>query len=101
MKITPKLAVSLTLTIGLLAALSALASTENLDVGGTELAIPPPEGYVRVTGDMVAVHRSSLQMQDPANDLVAYYISESDAPVARQGEPLALAKRPSSRGACR
>jgi len=58
---------------------------EDFYVGETKLSIPPPAGYVRVTPEMDAVHRLIMQMSDPMNDLIAYYISESDAPSARQG----------------
>jgi hypothetical protein len=55
-------------------------------VGGKQLDIPSPKDFSRVTEQMEAVYRLSLQMADPMNDQLAYYIAESDIPVAMAGE---------------
>lgn len=54
-------------------------------VGGTQLDIPSPQGYSRVTQQMDAVYRIGQQMEDPRNDLLAYYIPDSDVPAAMSG----------------
>jgi hypothetical protein len=71
------LIISLTLSTSLFA--------EGFDVGGKGIEIPAPDGYVLVTKEMDAVYRLSMQMADPMNELLAYYIPESDAPVALEG----------------
>ena len=65
--------------------LSTSLIDERFDIGGKEITIPTPDGYVRVTKEMDAVYRISMQMADPMNDLLAYYINVSDAPTALQG----------------
>ncbi|MDH5427675.1 MAG: hypothetical protein OEZ57_15670 [Nitrospirota bacterium] len=61
-------------------------------VGGKQLNIPSPNGFSPVTEQMDAVYRLSLQMAaDPMSDQLAYYIPESEIPVAMAGEiPLHL-----------
>ena len=55
-----------------------------------DLDIPSPEGFSQVTQEMDAVYRMSIQLADPMNDQLAYYISESDVPVAMLDEMPAL-----------
>jgi hypothetical protein len=62
------------------------ASADPFTVGGKVLEIPSPSGFHQVTPQMDAVYRLSLQMADPMNDQLAYYISESDVFVAMSGE---------------
>ena len=62
------------------------ANAESFVVGEKVLEIPPPRGFYPITPKMDAVYRLSLQMADPMNDQLAYYISESDVPVAMTGE---------------
>lgn len=64
----------------------SLAHADNFNIGGKELDIPSPQGFARVTEQMDAVYRVSLQMSDPMNDQLAYYIAESDVPAAMAGE---------------
>lgn len=66
--------------------LTGLASAGPFRVGEKVLEIPSPKGFSLVTPKMNAVHRLSLQMDDHANDSLAYYIAESDVPVAMSGE---------------
>ena len=75
-----------TLTIVLLIFITGSAYAETISVGGKELVIPFPQGFSRVTQQMDAVYRVSLQMVDPKNDQLAYYISNSDIPSAMTGE---------------
>jgi len=77
----------------ILLTLTTSVFAERFDVGGKEITIPTPDGYVRVTKEMDAVHRLSMQMGDPMNDLLAYYINESDAATAREGNVPPLQRR--------
>ncbi|NLV97255.1 MAG: hypothetical protein GX043_07955 [Desulfovibrionales bacterium] len=70
----------------LLIFITASANAETFDIGGKDLVIPSPQGYSRVTQEMNAVYRLSLQMADLKNDQLAYYISDSDTPMALNGE---------------
>ena len=75
-----------TLTLMLSIFFAGSVYAEVFSVGGKELAIPSPEGFSPVTQQMDAVYRMSLQMVDPKNDQLAYYISDSDIPTAIAGE---------------
>lgn len=75
-----------TLTVILLIFITGSAYAETFSVGGKELVIPSPQGFSRVTQQMDVVYRMSLQMVDPKNDQLAYYISDSDIPSAMAGE---------------
>jgi hypothetical protein len=75
-----------TLTTILLIFITGSAYAETFSVGGKELVIPSPQGFSRVTQQMDAVYRMSLQMVDPKNDQLAYYISDSDIPSAMAGK---------------
>jgi len=66
--------------------LAGLVNAATFSVGGKDLEIPSPNGFSLVTQEMDAVYRLSLQMADPMNDQLAYYIPESDVPVAMSGE---------------
>jgi hypothetical protein len=68
------------------------AYAETFDIGGTEIVIPPPEGFTIVTQEMDAVYRLNLRMEDPNNDQLAYYISDMDVPAAINGEIPSLEK---------
>ncbi len=75
-----------TLTAILLIFFTGSAYAETFNVGGNELVIPSPQGFSRITQQMDAVYRMSLQVADPKNDQLAYYISNSDIPSAMAGE---------------
>lgn len=62
------------------------AYAEIFKIGDKELVIPSPQGFSRVTKQMDAVYRLGLQMADSKNDLLAYYISDTDIPTAMAGE---------------
>ena len=81
-RIKMKIQFSLLLT---LFTLNTYVFAESFDIGGKEITIPTPDGYVRVTKEMDAVHRLSMQMADPVNELLAYYILESDSQTAMEG----------------
>lgn len=66
--------------------ISGSTYAETFDIGGEKLVIPTPQGYSRVTQQMDAVYRLSVQIADPKNDQLAYYISDSDIPAAIAGE---------------
>lgn len=70
----------------LLITLIVSVNAKSFTVGGKILEIPSPKGFVLVTPQMDAVHRVSLQLVDPMNDQLAYYITESDVPDAMAGE---------------
>lgn len=65
---------------------------ETFNIGGTEIVIPPPEGFTIVTQEMDAVYRLNLRMEDPQNDQLAYYISDMEVPAAVNGEMPSLEK---------
>lgn len=72
------------LSVILLAASAQAADTFNIN--GKDIIVPAPKGFVRVTDEMTELKRLVQQMQDPVNDTLAYYISESDVPAAMAGE---------------
>jgi len=61
-------------------------AADTFTINGREIAVPAPQGFVRITDDMTAVKRVVQLMADPVNDTLAYYISESDVPAAMRGE---------------
>lgn len=71
---------------------NTFAFAEGFDIGGKQVVVDPPEGFVRVTENMVAVFQMCYQMSDPVNDVLAYYIPETDAPAAIEGKVLPLEK---------
>jgi hypothetical protein len=68
------------------------ANAEPFSVGGTVLEVPTPKGFSLVTPHMDAVYRLSLQMANPVNNQLAYYLAESDIPVAMKGGIPTLAR---------
>ncbi len=66
------------------------ASAETFTIGGKVLNVPSPKGFSLVTPQMDAVYRLNLQIADPVNDQLAFYIAESDVPAAMNGEMLSL-----------
>ncbi len=70
--------------VGLLFSTSAKAA-DSFTINGKEITVPTPKGFVRVTDEMTSVTKLAQQMADPMNDTLAYYISESDVPVAMAG----------------
>lgn len=65
---------------------AGLVNAATFSVGGKDLEIPSPSDFSVVTKEMDAVYRLSQQMADPVNDQLAYYITESDVPIALSGE---------------
>lgn len=65
---------------------NTLAYAETFDIDGKQIIVDPPDGFVRVTEDMVAVFELCSQMSDPVNDVLAYYIPQTDAPAAKKGK---------------
>ena len=72
-----------------LSAISVRAA-DTFTINGNEITVPPPQGFVRITDEMTAVKRFVDKMADPMNDTLAYYIAESDVPMAMAGEIPAL-----------
>lgn len=66
--------------------LSGLVHATNFSVGGKDLEIPAPNDFSLVTKEMDAVYRLGLRMADPMNDQLAFYIVDSDVPIAMSGE---------------
>jgi hypothetical protein len=62
-----------------------MANATTFTVGGKELEIPSPKGFSLVTQEMDAVYRWTQQTIDPWNDQLAFYIAESDVPIAMSG----------------
>jgi len=75
-----------TLVTIILTFITGVAFAEIFSIGGKNIVIPSPQGFSRVTQDMDAVYRLSLQMADPKNDQLSFYISNSDIPTAIAGE---------------
>lgn len=70
---------------------TAELSADSFDVGGTDIEVPAPGGFVMVTEVMEAVDRLAAQMADPMNDQLAYYvIAASMAMVNASGKVLFL-----------
>ena len=64
------------------------ARADTFEIGGKTIVVPVPQGFVRVTEGMPAVHRffEQIAAADPANDTLASYILESDVPTAMASE---------------
>jgi len=56
------------------------------DIGGKTIRVSPPQGYERVTEEMAALRQYVANVTLPQNDLLAFYVTEADAHLARQGE---------------
>ncbi len=81
----------LTITLLLLSSLS-LSAADTFTISGKDISVPQPEGFVRITDEMVAVSKLVQQMADPVNDTLAYYIMESELPTAMAGGMPSLEK---------
>jgi hypothetical protein len=51
-----------------------------------KITVPSPNGFVKITDEMTAVKKFVQHLDDPMNDTLAFYISESDVPTAIAGE---------------
>ena len=76
----------------LLSFLSPAALSDSYNIGGTEISIPAPAGYVRVTPQMGTVYRYLMQLQDQQNDILAYFILQEDASKVTEGTLPQLSK---------
>jgi hypothetical protein len=65
---------------------------EPINVGSTQIEIPCPEGYVRVTDDMEGMVQVVRQFEDEQNELLAYFIMEEGKSLALEGNIPSLAK---------
>lgn len=72
---------------------STAAFAETFTFGGKELSIPNPEGFALVTPEMDAVYQlRNTTLVDQNNEIIGFYISELDLPVAIEGEMPPLEK---------
>ncbi len=76
----------------LLSFISSIAFSDTFSIGGKELNIPSPGRYVRVTPEMDTLYRYLMQLKDPQNDVLAYYIPEEVVPKAIERAFLQLDK---------
>lgn len=76
----------------ILSFISSIALSDTFSIGGKELNIPSPAGYVRVTPKMNTLYRYLMQLKDPQNDVLAYYIPEQDVSIALEGDVPKLEK---------
>lgn len=75
--------------LAMLCVILLTASTQAADtftINGRDIIVPAPKGFVRVTDEMIEFKRYIQHTQDPLNDTLAYYISESDVPMAMVGD---------------
>jgi hypothetical protein len=72
--------------------MAGISSAETFDIDGKIITVPNPQGFTKVTPDMTAVHEFSKLLVDPANDMLAYYIQDSDVAVAQAQEMPMLEK---------
>ena len=66
--------------------IASLCHADTFILAGKPIEVPTPEGFVKVTEDMPMVYKLVQQLVDPGNEMLAYYISESDATIALEGE---------------
>lgn len=59
---------------------------DTFDVGGKNINIPSPPGFVPITKTMDGVYRLSQQMSNPRTNQLALYISKSTVPAAMKGQ---------------
>ncbi len=63
-----------------------LVCADTFDVGGKNINIPSPPGFVPITKAMDGAYRLSQRMSNPRTDQLALYISKSNVPAALKGE---------------
>lgn len=68
--------------------LSSSVYAEKFKVWETEIEVPPPAGFVRVTPDLPRVYQMAemLAKADPKFEQLGFYITKEDAAAARAGE---------------
>lgn len=71
-------------------AFACTAAAADFSLGGKVVHVPAPSGFVKVTPEMDGVYRMSLQVADPINDQLGFYIAEADAANARKGDATQL-----------
>jgi len=52
---------------------------ERIDAAGTELVIPAPTGFVRLTAEISPIYHEMTSFEDPYNYLAGFYMTEADA----------------------
>src|ERR1700733_1943161 len=78
-----KIAILLFLQL-LVASLPLLAV--NIDIGGTSITIPSPDGFLPVTGDMVMVNKFLENLVAPQNIRFISFIPQQALPAVQRGE---------------
>jgi|GEM_PF-6765338 len=63
-------------------------SADSFTISGKSISIPTPEGFVRVTEEMTKVSATFDILEEPANKVLANYISEEDVAAASGGAML-------------
>jgi hypothetical protein len=71
---------------GLLAAITNV----NFKIGDVSFTIPPPDGFLPVTDEMVELKKLAETFVAPQNTLLASFIPEEVAPAAQRGEITAM-----------
>ena len=75
-----------TLVVFWLVSITGLAYADVFNIEGKKINIPAPQGFSIVTQQMDAVYRMSIKINDPGNDQLAYYISDSEIQTAMEGK---------------
>lgn len=75
----------LTASLGLVLALTVTVNT-TIDVGGVEIDIPSPSGFVAVTREMPTLYDLQKHFVADGNEEFVGFVAEEGAPAARRGE---------------
>ncbi len=81
-----KIRISMKLSSLFIVLILSLTSATEFQLTDKVITIPTPENFEIVTDKMDAVYRFSKINTDTQNDLIAYYISDSEVDVALQGQ---------------
>lgn len=75
----------LTASLGLVLTLTVTVNT-TIHVGGVEIEIPSPPGFVAVTPEMPTLYDLQKHFVAPGNEEFVGFVAEEGAPAARRGE---------------
>jgi hypothetical protein len=100
-RFTGLLIISATIALSLPARSLTIPTIDNishtLNIGGTSLKVPPPEGFVPITSDMQGLQSAIDQAEQSATStnskLEAFFVSQVDADAARAGKLTAIGSR--------
>lgn len=79
--------------LALLLAISFTGAARQFAVGGTQIEIPTPAGFVRVTPEMTKVNDLVRHFVPATNEQLTLYIAEADAPAALAKDLPSLTRR--------